>query len=307
MAPPRRRGPLRAVLLCVVALTVLAPVGLVAVTALQRPAETAYANDDYQVPPPEAKPPPLPIPETAAQAQEWTRANAIYQQTMPAPIRCEVTRIDFVTADDATLKAHFEELIACLIRAWYLPTQQAGFILVRPTVTIYGDEVQTRCGKTGINAMYCGADQQVYYSRLIATRAPILEKNPWAADIIIAHEFGHAVQGRTGILGGDLVLENSEVDKHEQLLLSRRVETQADCFSGLFARSVSRSIGLKDSDTDLILDSYYRFGADVLRKQPNIESDHGLGATRRYWGQLGLANDAVTRCNTFSADKSLVR
>ncbi len=153
--------------------------------------------------------------------------------------------------------------------------------------------------------MYCGADQQVYYSRLIATRAPILEQNPWAADIIIAHEFGHAVQGRTGILGGDLVLENSEVDKHEQLLLSRRVETQADCFSGLFARSVSRSIGLKDSDTDLILDSYYQFGADVLRKQPNIESDHGLGATRRYWGQLGLANDAVTRCNTFSADKSL--
>ena len=63
--------------------------------------------------------------------------------------------------------------MACLIRAWYLPTQQAGFILVRPTVTIYGEEVQTRCGETGINAMYCGADQQVYYSRLIATRAPI--------------------------------------------------------------------------------------------------------------------------------------
>ena len=102
-------------------------------------------------------------------------------------------------------------------------------------------------------------------------------------------------------------MENSEVNKHEQLLLSRRVETQADCFSGLFARSVSRSIGLKDSDTDLILDSYYQLGADVLRKQPNIESGHGLGATLRYWGQLGLANDAVTRCNTFSADKSLVR
>ena len=61
--------------------------------------------------------------------------------------------------------------------------------------------------------MYCGADQQVYYSRLIASRAPILAQNPWAADLVIAHEFGHALQGRTGILGGDLLLENGAPDQ----------------------------------------------------------------------------------------------
>ena len=58
----------------------------------------AYANDDYQVPPPEANPPPIPIPETADQLTQWMEANAIYGRTMPAPVRCNSVPIDVQTA-----------------------------------------------------------------------------------------------------------------------------------------------------------------------------------------------------------------
>ena len=35
----------------------------------------------------------------------------------------------------------------CLVRVWQPPLTAAGFQIVRPTVTIYGDEINTKCGK----------------------------------------------------------------------------------------------------------------------------------------------------------------
>lgn len=304
---PPRRSPLRLVLAGLIGLLVVALGAFVAISLTSQPAQTAYANDDYQVPPPEASPPPIPVPRTYPQAVLWAEQNAVYEQKMPAPVRCVVPRENLGQASDAQLKAHFENLMECLVRAWYVPMQQAGFVIVRPTVTIYGEKMTTKCGDTGINAFYCGADQQVYYSRLITTRAPILADNPWAADVVIAHEFAHAIQGRSGILTGEYAQRNQAETKSAALLSNRRLETQADCFSGLFVRSTSLSLGVEDDDVPKILDAYYLFGADILKKTPNVESDHGLGATRRYWGQMGLANDAIARCNTFTADRSLVR
>ena len=43
-------------------------------------------------------------------------------------------------------------------------------MIVRPTVTIYGEEISTKCGKSGVNAFYCCADQQIYFSNLLPRR-----------------------------------------------------------------------------------------------------------------------------------------
>jgi uncharacterized protein len=133
-----------------------------------------------------------------------------------------------------------------------------------------------------------------------------LADNRWATEMVIAHEFGHAVQGRMGIFLSTYRQEGLD-DVHAQLLLNRRLENQADCFSGLFLRSVSRSIGLRQDDVDSLLDIYVRLGSDALSGQPGIESNHGLSASRRYWGQMGLANSDVGRCNTYVAAALLNR
>jgi len=268
----------------------------------------AFQNEDYQVPPPDTNPPPMPIPQTYEQAEQWIRNSPFYSQTVPAPVRCNSQPINVTTASAAQLKSHFEGLMECLVRVWEPPITNAGFTIVRPTVTIYGKELTTKCGKTGVNAFYCTADQQVYYSNLLPQALPSnVRNNKWTADIVMAHEFGHALQGRTGILVSGHALGQESGDEGTALQYMRRLETQADCFSGMFVRSVSLSVGVQQQDLNGILVIYEAIGDDNLSGKPDVVGNHGLGRSREYWGNTGLANSEVGKCNTFVVPARLVR
>ena len=291
----------------VIIVTLIAVAGLV-ITGLntQAPA-VAYQNDSYQVPPPDRNPPPIPVPQTYDQAEQWITKSAFYSQTTPVPVRCDSQPINVSTASDAQLKSHFEGLMECLVRVWEPPITSAGFTIVRPTVTIYGEELTTKCGKSGVNAFYCSADQQVYYSNLLPEALPTVRRNKWTADIVMAHEFGHALQARTGILISAAALGQDSGDKGTELQYTRRLETQADCFSGMFMRSVSQSIGVEQQDLDGILQIYVAIGDDELSGNPDIVGNHGLGRSREYWGNTGLSTNDVGKCNTFVVPSKYVR
>ena len=307
MPAPRSRRPARLLLLALIAVG-LATLAVLAITSLtSQPADVAYANDDYQVPPPDANPPALPVPQTYEEAEQWITENAFYAQTAPAPVRCNSQPINVTTADDEQLKAHFEGLMECLVRVWQPPITNAGFIIVRPTVTIYGEEISTKCGTTGVNAFYCSADQQIYYSKLLPQAIPTVAENKWTADIIMAHEYAHLLQGRTGIAISAHALGQRSGDQATNFAFIRRLETQADCFSGMFVRSVSVSIGVQQQDLDGIEATYVAIGDDTLSGDPQVVGNHGLARSRRYWGTTGLGTSAVGDCNTFTAPPNLVR
>jgi predicted metalloprotease len=307
MPAPRRRNPLRTLLLAVMGVTLIAIAGFVVAGALADTSEVAYQNDDYTVPPPDKNPPPIPIPDTYEQAEGIVTKSPFYDQTAPIPVRCTTQPINVETASDAQLKSHFEGMMECLIRVWEPPITKAGLIIVRPTVTIYGDKMTTKCGTSGVNAFYCGADQQVYYSNQLPSAVPIVKQDKWAADVVIAHEFGHALQGRTGILVSAKALGQNTGDKAEDLRYTRRLETQADCLSGMFLVSVSQSLGIQQQDLQGILNTYKAIGDDTLSGDPSVVGNHGLSRSRLYWGQTGLGNSAITKCNTFVAANNLVR
>ena len=178
---------------------------------------------------------------------------------------------------------------------------------MRPTVTIYGEELTTKCGRSGINAFYCSADQQVYYSSLLPQALPTVRRNKWTADVVMAHEFGHALQARTAILISAYALGQDSGDKATELQYTRRLETQADCFSGMFIGAVSQSIGVQPQDEPGILDIYVAIGDDTLSGKPDIVGNHGLGRSRKYWGTTGLSTSSVDACNTFTASSKYVR
>ena len=307
MPGPRRRSPLRMLLGVMIIIGLIAVAGF-AITGLNSEApNVAYQNDNYQVPPPERNPPPIPVPQTYGQAEQWITKSAFYSQTTPVPVRCDSQPINVSTASDAQLKSHFEGLMECLVRVWESPITNAGFTIVRPTVTIYGEELTTKCGKSGVNAFYCSADQQVYYSNLLPEALPTVRRNKWTADIVMAHEFGHALQGRTGILISAAALGQDSGDKGTELQYTRRLETQADCFSGMSMRSVSQSIGVGQQDLDGILQIYAAIGDDELSGNPDIVGNHGLGRSREYWGNTGLSTSDVGKCNTFVVPSKFVR
>lgn len=307
MPAPRRRRPFRALVLAGMAIGLL----LLASTAISNlsstPSDAAYQNDQYQVPPPDTAPPPLPQPETYEEAETLLTQNPLYQQATPVPVRCTSTPINVRTASNAQLESHFDGLMECLVRVWQPPVEAARFEIVRPTVTIYGSSITTRCGKAEVNAFYCGADQQVYYSNRLDEGVPIVARNKWAADVVMAHEFGHALQGRTAILISSSALSQQAEDEPTQLAFSRRLETQADCFSGMFMRSVAESLGVQDSDRQGILDVYDAVGDDTLSRDPSIVGNHGRGRSRQYWGGTGLGTSEVGACNTYSAPANQVR
>ncbi|HSU36350.1 MAG TPA: neutral zinc metallopeptidase [Propionibacteriaceae bacterium] len=308
-AGPRGRNPLKLLLLALIGVSLLALAGLVLVGLTVRPVEIAYANEDYQVPAAELNPPPIPVAESFEQAQEWVASNALYAQTTPAPVRCEVPPIDVATADNALLKTHFESLMECLVRVWEPPLTQAGFEIYRPTVTIYDQEITTKCGsgKLPQNAFYCGADQQIYWSSTLGAVLAPFSVSKRAGDEVMAHEFGHAVQGRSGILTSKNWIISEAPDKAAALEVARRNETQADCLAGMFVRSVSVSLALQQSDVAQIEENFANGGDDVLSGKPDIVGNHGRGPSRRYWGTTGLTTDQVGECNTYVAPPNLVR
>jgi predicted metalloprotease len=288
-------------------LTSIALVGLVATNLLHPTIEVAFQNDNYQVPPPDKNPPPLPVPDTYEEAQLFVANNPFYAETAPIPVRCNAQPINVATADDAQLKSHFESLMECLVRVWEPPMVQAGFQIVRPTVTIYSKDVTTRCGKSDVNAFYCSADQQVYFSDLLPDAVPIVQRNKWAADVVMAHEFGHSLQARSGTLISAHALGQNSGNKATELLMSRRLETQADCYSGMYTRAVAMSLGIQQSDLQGIESTFVAVGDDTLSRNPNIVGNHGLARSRTYWADAGLGTSAIGKCNTFTASPTLVR
>ena len=309
---PRRRNPFAALLRTGITVGLLMLAGtvvsnLAAGSGSDSGSDTAYQNDQYQVPPPDDTPPALPQPETYSEAEQLLTDNPIYDQTTPAPVRCEARPVDVGSARDRALQTHFTELMECLVRVWQPPVEAARWQLVRPTVTIYGREITTRCGKSEVNAFYCGADQQIYYSNRLDEAVPVVARERWAADVVMAHEFAHALQARTAILISSSALGQQSEDKSTELAFSRRLETQADCFSGMSLRSISEALQIESSDIRGILDVYNAVGDDTLSGDRNIVGNHGLGRSREYWGETGLNTGDVGACNTFTAESDLVR
>ncbi|GAB3743682.1 hypothetical protein GCM10028864_10750 [Microlunatus parietis] len=290
-----------------IVLAVIASIGLV-VTLIANPGQAGYQNEAYQVPDPDLNPPALPQPQTVEEATDAIEKNPFYDQDVPIPVRCDEGPIDVTAADDAELEKHLNELMACLVRVWEPPVTSAGWVIVRPSVTVYGEKIKTKCGEIPVNAAYCGADQQVYFSNQLVRALPAVGDNEWVAYIIIAHEFAHALQARTNILISAKALGAESKDEQQELQMSRRIEVQADCLSSMFLRSVSRSLDINQSDLEGIEETYRSIGDDSLSdKYANGGGNHGLAVSRLYWANQGLGSSQVATCNTYVADEKLVR
>ena len=310
LQPQRREGGGK-VILAVVGIVVLLGLGIAVINALSSGSTQAggYVNESYTPPAPDLNPPALPEVTTVAQAKDTVTNDAIYAQTVPGPTLCQVTAIDLTTASSSELQAYMTKIVGCLMTVWNDPVTQAGYQLPRPPVIVYSSPITTGCGKLETeNAVYCGADQKIYYATDLPSILPSqLQNARFVVEMIIAHEFGHAVQARTGILISFDGLESTATTTTEKNDWSRRGEMQADCLSGLFIRSVSQSAGLTQADLTNIAATARAVGDDTLSGKANIDGNHGLAANRQYWVQLGMASTKVSACNTFVAPADSVR
>lgn len=290
---PRRS--LKPVIIGALAVVGLVIIGLIAYSLLSSP---RYENDDY-VPPPAGAEVPLPS-ARVSEIEAILTANELYAQVVPEPVRCEPATpdLDVPNATDAEVQAYLDDIVACSMRVWDPAFRGTNrWELPRPKTNVYGASVSTPCGTSGPNGLYCGANQQIYFSRNVPQW-----QHPIIIDDVITHEFGHHIQARALLMAATRYSQQ-QVAKEASLEFDRRVELQADCFEGLTIRSIARSRDYSPQDIAAIRDSIHEGGDDTIAEQigREVERGHGTSAARVYWWSRGISSADVRQCNTYIA------
>lgn len=188
--------------------------------------------------------------------------------------------------------------------------QQVGRAYQPATLVLFKGVTQSPCGSASgaTGPFYCPGDQKVYLDTDFFTtlERQLGARGDFAAAYVVAHEIGHHVQDELGILGkvNQIRQQVGEAQSNE---LSVRIELQADCFSGIWARAAQQKFGsIERGDFEEAINAAKQIGDDTLQRNagryPMPESfTHGTSAQRAEWFQRGLSSGRIADCDTFSA------
>lgn len=185
---------------------------------------------------------------------------------------------------------------------------QTGTAYRDPRLVLFTGSVQSGCGgaSAASGPFYCPADGKVYLDTSFFDELSQRFGAPgdFAAAYVIAHEIGHHVQNLLGI--SDAAQQAmSRGSRAQRNAVSVRLELQADCFAGIWAKD--NATLLDPGDVDEAVKAATAIGDDRLQReaQGSVVPDsftHGTSAQRVRWLQQGIADGTVDGCNTFKAD-----
>lgn len=142
----------------------------------------------------------------------------------------------------------------------------------------------TFCGDPTVdlaNAGYCSSDDSIGWDRGVLMPAIMDAFGPMSVVMVLAHEYGHAIQNRSGLIGED-----------DPTLVA---EQQADCFGGAFMRHVAEgesthfTLNTADGLNDVLAATVAV--RDVDPGDP--ESVHGSAFERVTAAQIGFTDGAA--------------
>ncbi|SFR08925.1 hypothetical protein SAMN04515673_105150 [Poseidonocella sedimentorum] len=176
-----------------------------------------------------------------------------------------------------------------------------------PVLVLFSGVTQSPCGGASgaTGPFYCPADEKAYLdTQFFATLSQQLgASGDFAAAYVIAHEVAHHVQNELGILG-QVNQRRQQVGEVEANGLTVRLELQADCLSGVWARSVEGL--LEPGDIEEAVNAAHMIGDDHLQSragrvpQPHTFT-HGTSEQRARWFTTGYETGDINNCDTFRA------
>ncbi|KQW38087.1 neutral zinc metallopeptidase [Rhizobacter sp. Root404] len=194
---------------------------------------------------------------------------------------------------------------------WTDVFREAGKTYQPPKLRLYTESERTGCGQgqAAMGPFYCPADGKVYldtsFFQVMSKRlgAP----GQFAQAYVIAHEVGHHVQNVLGI--SDKVDAARQRGSEAQAnAMSVRLELQADCFAGVWAKRSQSEQGwrLEQGDIETALNAASQIGDDTLQRKSRGQVvpesfTHGTSAQRVGWFKRGFESGTPDQCNTFEA------
>jgi predicted metalloprotease len=197
---------------------------------------------------------------------------------------------------------------------------QSGKQYKPPRVRLFSRGVQSACGmaQSATGPFYCPNDQRIYMDTSFFQdierrfRGCSGKACEFSRAYVIAHEVGHHVQNSTGILQRAHNMQQQAGGRGaEANRIQVRVELQADCYAGVWAKQSNTKYNFLDpGDIEAALQTAAAIGDDRLQKQARgtVVPDsftHGTSAQRQRWFKQGFDSGNVNACNTFARDAQL--
>ena len=187
---------------------------------------------------------------------------------------------------------------------------QVGRRYAAPVLVLYSGSTRSPCGgASGATGPFdCPGDKKIYLdTAFFGTMSRELgAKGDFAAAYVVAHEVAHAVQDQIGILAkaNQVRAQSSQDDSNA---ISVRIELQADCLSGIWARGAEEMFGsLQAGDVEEAVNAAHRIGDDTLQRNagrvpmPHTFT-HGTSEQRARWFLRGYQSGDMGQCDSFAA------
>ena len=180
---------------------------------------------------------------------------------------------------------------------------------VEPTLVLFRGATQSACGgaNSAVGPHYCPTDETIYLDetffdeltlRFGATGGDVAEA------YVIAHEVGHHVQNRIGLMEEVRKAQRAAGSQEGANQLSVGVELQADCYAGVWAYSIRDADVFLPGEIEEAIDAAASVGDD--RIQQSVEGQitperwtHGSSEQRVEWFTRGFETGDPAQCDTF--------
>jgi uncharacterized protein len=194
--------------------------------------------------------------------------------------------------------------------------QQAPNTKFQPEAAVmtFTGSAPSGCGQASsqMGPFYCPTDRTIYFDpsffRDILQQQLNGPSGAFVEPYVIAHEFGHHIQNLLGTMRKVKTQQGPNSD-------SVRLELQADCYAGMWARSATQTedsqgnvllLDLTDQDIREAIAAAKAVGDDTIQRtttgQVNQEQwTHGSSQARVQWFQNGYRNGTLEACNTFTS------
>ncbi len=216
-----------------------------------------------------------------------------------------------VSAEEAREAEFVSVVLADTEEVWTAVfADQVGEPYRAPVLVLFSDVTQSPCGGASgaTGPFYCPGDRKAYLDTAFFTtlERQLGASGDFAAAYVIAHEVAHHVQNELGILGQANGIR-AQASEEQSNAISVRVELQADCLAGIWAREAQARFGaLERGDIEEAVNAARRIGDDTLQRDagrvpmPHTFT-HGTSEQRARWFATGFEGGQIDGCDTFSA------
>lgn len=208
-----------------------------------------------------------------------------------------------------------EEFVAVVLadteEVWEAEFEARGGRYRAPTLVLFSGAVRSACGgaSSAVGPFYCPGDEQVYLDHdfFRTLERDLGARGEFARAYVIAHEVAHHVQNQIGVMEQTMAARRRS-DERAANAISVRVELQADCLSGVWARAAQERFRiLEPGDVESAMDAAARIGDDALQRRAlgHVVPDsftHGTSAQRQRWFMRGFETGRMEACDTFSGE-----